>query len=78
MLDDVRRRRRRAARELRRDRDRRYRQRRDACRIVVPVEIGAEALDLLIATRWLSEADSADARRIGEAIASMLAASARV
>ena len=38
----------------------------------MPVEIGPEALDLLIATRWLLQRDSADARLIGEAIASML------
>jgi hypothetical protein len=70
------RRRRRAA--LRKERDARYRARRDACRIVVPVEIGGEALDLLLSTRWLSEADSADAKKIGAAISAMLSASARV
>jgi hypothetical protein len=44
---------------------------------VVPVEIGGEALDLLISTRWLTEGNSADAREIGRAISAMLSASAR-
>jgi hypothetical protein len=65
-------------RNHRAERSRRYRARVRACRIIVPVEIGHETLDLLIATRWLRETDAADARRIGEAISAMLAASARV
>jgi hypothetical protein len=76
VLDRLTRNRRQAA-ELRRLRDQRYRERVKLCRIVVPVEIGGEALDLLISTRWLREADSADAQKIGRAISAMLSASSR-
>jgi hypothetical protein len=43
----------------------------------VPVEADAAILDPLIQTRWLSEVDAGDARRVGEAIGALLRASAR-
>jgi len=49
----------------RRARDQRYRRRRNAGKAVARVEYSAPVLDLLIATRWLFERDSADARAVG-------------
>jgi hypothetical protein len=63
--------------ELKAARDARHRQRVKAHKRVAPVEYGCEILDLLIATRWLRESDSADAQEIGRAISAMLAASSR-
>jgi hypothetical protein len=76
MLDDNRHSRRRAA-ELRALRDRAYRRRRDACRICVRVELGADELELLLRTGWLLEGDAADAQEIGRAVSAMLSASSR-
>jgi hypothetical protein len=56
-----------------RERKRRYKRRQRAGRIIAPVEIGEPVICGLMATGWLPEADAADARRIGEAIAAMLA-----
>jgi hypothetical protein len=38
--------------------------------------IGAEEIDFLIQTSWLDERDAGDRRKVGEAIARMLASSA--
>ena len=64
--------------ELKAARGRRYRARTRECRAVALVEFGGGVIDLLIATGWLVECDSADAREIGRAISRLLAASARV
>jgi hypothetical protein len=61
---------RRLARRVRR---RRYERRQRARLIVVPVEIGEAVIDGLIANDWLLEKNAADARRIGAAIADLLA-----
>jgi hypothetical protein len=37
----------------------------------------AEEIDFLVRTRWLGERDAGDQRKVGEAIARMLASSAR-
>jgi hypothetical protein len=60
-----------------RDRARAYRRRIKGCRVMVPVEVGPEALDLLLRTGWLLEVDVCDRRKVGEAIACMLADAAK-
>jgi hypothetical protein len=62
-----------ARRQARRERKRRYERRQRAGRVVVPVELGETVINGLVAIGWLLEKDSADARRIGAAIAAMLA-----
>jgi hypothetical protein len=39
---------------------------------VVPVEISASGIDLLVATRWLRDDDAADPVAIGDAVARMI------
>jgi hypothetical protein len=73
MLDDARQRRRQDARA----RDARHRARLRACRIVVPVELGAEELELLLRLGYLTERDAADRAAIGRAAAHALAVAAR-
>ena len=51
---------------------REYRQRQRSGTIVVPVEIDADTVGFLIRTKWLVEADAADRRKIGLALAAML------
>lgn len=62
---------------LRRARDRRYRQRRDASQITVLVEIDDATLAMLIRSLWITEANCDSRRAIGVAISKMLAVSAR-
>jgi hypothetical protein len=71
MLDAVRQRRPRAAR------DRRHRQRLKSGVRVAPVEYDGTVLNFLIATHWLAELDADDTRKVGVAIAAMLADTAR-
>jgi hypothetical protein len=66
--------RRRAARAAR---DRAYRRRRDACRIMVPVELGGEELEMLLRLGYLLEEHAADRAAIGRAAAHALAVAAR-
>jgi hypothetical protein len=61
----------------RRARQRAYRQRVANGQAIAPVRYDADVLTFLIATHWLAEADAADRRKVGDAIARMLAASAR-
>jgi hypothetical protein len=56
-----------------RERKARYKRRQRAGRIVVPVEIGETVIDGLVAIGWLPERDATNARRIGNAVAEMLA-----
>ena len=69
----------RSRQDLRRQRDRAYRQRVKEGRKIVPVEVSPEVEDWLIRIRWLTEteADAGNARTIGERIAAGLAASAK-
>jgi hypothetical protein len=60
-----------------RDRARAYRRRIKGCRVMVPVEVGPEVVDLALRTGWLLEADACDRRKVGEAIACMLADAAK-
>lgn len=60
-------------REARRERKRRYERRQRAGRIVVPVELGEAIITGLVANEWLLEKDATDARRVGAAIADLLA-----
>lgn len=62
----------RARRQARRERKQRWKRRQAAGRIVVPVEIGETVITGLVAIGWLREGE-ADARRIGAAIAALLA-----
>jgi hypothetical protein len=62
----------RAARSGRRTRQRAYRARLRARRILVGVEVDAAIVDLLCRLRWLREADAGDRARIGQAVAAML------
>lgn len=62
-----------AERQRRRERKRRWKRRQAAGRIVVPVELGEAIITGLVANEWLLEKDSVDARRIGAAIADLLA-----
>jgi hypothetical protein len=64
-----------AARELRRQRNRRLRARRKARRITVLVELGERELDWLIGIGWLQEGDG-DRRLIGAKITAGIAVSA--
>jgi len=54
-----------------------WRRRRAAGVMVVPVEIDAAVLDLLITTGWLAELEAGDKAAIGRAIAAMLKDAAR-
>jgi hypothetical protein len=65
--------------ELRRERDRRHRERIKAGRIVVLVELSGVELDWLVRIHWLTEteANQGNSRLIGAAIAAGLAASAK-
>jgi hypothetical protein len=58
-------------------RSRAYRQRQRAGRIVAPVPVDADVIELLLRLGWISEADASDRRAIGAAIATMLADTAR-
>jgi len=51
-----------------------YRARQRAGRIVAPVEVGADVVDLLVRLGWLAEHEADDKVAIGKAIAAMLAA----
>jgi hypothetical protein len=67
-----------ARRARRREQARRARARERAGRIVPEMpDIGVEEVSLLITLRWLDEADATDRRKIGAAIAKMLAEAAR-
>jgi hypothetical protein len=55
-----------------RERKARHLARRRDGRFVAPVEVTARILDCLIALRYLREADAADARKVGEAIAALV------
>jgi hypothetical protein len=70
MLDDARRRRRKA-------RDARHRARVKRGVRVARVEYEGAILDLLLRTEWAAEAELGDANAVGRALAAMLAASAR-
>jgi hypothetical protein len=65
--------RRRDSRQARRERKARWKRRQAAGRICVQVEIDERVIDGLVAIGWLSEGNSTDARRIGTAIAALLA-----
>jgi hypothetical protein len=54
-----------------------YRQRDHAGKCCVTVEIDADVLDMLCRLHWLDARKADDRRRIGAAIAAMLAAAAR-
>jgi hypothetical protein len=60
-----------------RDRYRAYRQRQRDGLACTQVVFDGAIIELLVATRWLSEADSIDRRKVGLAIGRMLAASAK-
>jgi hypothetical protein len=59
-------------RQLKRLRDRRYRQRLLEGKVVPRVEIGREVLGLLLELGYLLERDAADLEKIGEAAARAL------
>jgi hypothetical protein len=58
-------------------RQRRYRRRACAGRIMVKIEVNAAVVELLIKTQWLTESDADDRAAIGSALERMLAYSAR-
>jgi hypothetical protein len=65
--------------QLRRLRDARHRERVKQGKVMAPVEVDGQVVSWLIRIRWLTEAeaDQGDARIIGQAISSGLAASAK-
>ena len=69
--------RRQAARERRTRVQRNWRHRQAQGRIMVPVEVGAEILDLLVRLGWLDAALADDRAEIGKAIGAMIADAAR-
>ena len=64
-------------RERRRLAQRRYRQRADHGCTVVQVEINAEIVEMLIASRWLIEDGCGDRGKIGAAVGAMITEAAR-
>jgi hypothetical protein len=64
-------------RQRRRQAQRDYRRRLVAGRIMVSVMVDADVVELLISARWLLADESGDRRKIGQAVGSMLAASAK-
>jgi hypothetical protein len=73
----VRKRKRETTRERRRLAQREYRRRLDAGRITVAVEIDAAVVEMLVASRWLPDGDSADRKQIGKALSAMVAEAAK-
>ena len=63
--------------ELKAARDRRHRKRQRACRIMVPVELGGDELEMLLRLGYLLEEHAADRAAIGRAAAHALAVAAR-
>jgi hypothetical protein len=61
----------------RQSRQRAYRARLRSGRIQVGVEVDGEVVNMLVASRWLREADACDRRAIGAAIARMLGEAAQ-
>jgi hypothetical protein len=51
------------------ERQRRFRQRRHAHIIVVPVEVSGVILDLLVDAKWIAEPDTLSSEKVGAAIA---------
>lgn len=72
----IRRRKRTASRERRRLAQREYRRRFDDGRFTVVVEIGADVVELLIASHWLDR-DCSDRAKIAAAIGRLLADAAK-
>ena len=62
----------------RRARQARYRQRVAAGRMAITVEVDAAILDLLVRSEWLNEEVAGDKLAIGDAIARLLAATAKI
>jgi hypothetical protein len=54
-----------------------WRTRTKAGEAVFPVRAGGSVLNMLCANGWLSQADAADRKKVGAAIASMIAESAK-
>ena len=63
--------------ELRRLRERSYRQRVRTGLRAAPVEYDADLLDFLIRTGWLADADAGDKHKIGTAISAVMRDAAR-
>jgi hypothetical protein len=70
-------RRRKLKRERRRLAQREYRRRFDAGRMSVSVEIDGAVVDMLIASNWLLDGESADRKKIGIALSAMIAEAAK-
>jgi hypothetical protein len=66
-----------ATRERRRLAQRRYRQRLDAGRMTVAVEIDGDVIEMLINSHWLDAGECHDRRKIGMALAAMVAEAAK-
>ena len=64
-------------RERRRLAQRRYRQRADHGCTIVQVEINAQIVEMLIASRWLTEGDCGDRGKIGAAVGAMITEAAK-
>jgi hypothetical protein len=66
-------------RELKRERDRRHRERIRAHRFTVTIELGERELDWLISIHWITaqEADSGNRKAIGIGVTAGIAASAK-
>ncbi|MGY4602633.1 hypothetical protein ACVW16_001045 [Bradyrhizobium sp. USDA 4474] len=64
-------------RERRRLAQREYRRRLDAGRMAVSVEISADVIEMLIASRWLLDSESSDRSKIGLALGAMVAEAAK-
>ena len=56
------------------ERQRAYRKRVKASCVVVPVEVDAAIVDLLVRLRWLREREAGDRGKIGQAISALLRA----
>jgi hypothetical protein len=65
-------------RTRRAERQRRFRARQAARRIVVPVEVGEDEIGFLIKAIWLSDREAHDKHAIGAAISRLLSDSSRM
>jgi hypothetical protein len=61
-----------------RERQRRLRARQARGEFCVMIEIGPDILSFLVRSRWLSEVDTGDLKKIAAAVGAMLSTSARV
>ena len=66
-----------ARRRADRERQRRRRQRVRAHKIVAPVELGCDELDLLVKLHWLADRDADNPQRVASAILRALADAAK-